>query len=101
MSGGHFDYQESRLEYIAEQLERDIECNGISEDDAAVKKDGKHYGYQLEPKTIEFLSDVVRQLRRLKEILRQYDLVVSGDTCEKTFQERFIHPTHYIFSHFL
>jgi hypothetical protein len=88
MSGGHFDYQESRFGYIAEQLEHDIEYNDISYDHAVVKEDEERYGYQLEPKTIEFLSDVVSQLRRLETILREYDLAVSGDTCEKTFQER-------------
>ena len=83
MSGGHFDYQESRLGYIAEQLERDIECNDISDDDTT----GDGYGFQLEPKTIVFLKDVARQLKSLEHILREYDLAVSGDTCEKTFQE--------------
>ena len=81
MSGGHFDYQESRLGYIAEQLERDIECNDISDDDTT----GDGYGFQLEPKTIVFLKDVA-QLKSLEHILREYDLAVSGDTCEKPFK---------------
>jgi len=88
MSGGHFDYQESRLGYIAEQLEHDIKYNDIPYDVAVVKEDEEHYGYQLEPKTVEFMSDVVNQLRRLETILREYDLAVSGDNCETTFQER-------------
>ncbi len=29
MSGGHFDYRQSYLGYIAEQFERDIEYNDI------------------------------------------------------------------------
>jgi len=88
MSGGHFDHQQSYLGYIADQLEHDIEYNDISYDDAESKGDKKHYGYQLEPKTVEFLSDIVNQLRRLEKTLREYDLAVSGDTCETTFQER-------------
>jgi len=88
MSGGHFDHQQSYLGYIADQLELDLEYNDISYDDAVVKDGDRHYGYQLEPKTVVFLSDVVCQLRRLEDILRQYDLAVSGDTCEATFQER-------------
>lgn len=87
MSGGHFDHQQSYLGYIAEQLEHDIEYNDISYEHAVIN-DGKHYGYQLEPKTVEFMSDVVNHLRRLETILREYDLAVSGDTCETTFQER-------------
>ena len=88
MSGGHFDYQESRLRYIAEQLEHDIEYNDIPYDAAIVEDHEERYGFQLEPKSIDFLNDVVRQLRRLEKILHEYDLAVSGDTCEKTFQER-------------
>ena len=57
--------------------------------DAAIVKDGeKYYGHQLQPQTVEFMSDVVEQLRRLENILREYDLAVSGDSCEATFQER-------------
>lgn len=74
--------------YIADQLEHDIKYNDISYDDAECKENKGDYGYQMEAKTIEFLSDVVKQLRRLEVILREYDLAVSGDTCEKTFQER-------------
>lgn len=88
MSGGHFDHQQSYLGYIADQLEHDIEYNNISYDEAIGKEYEKLYGFQLETKTVEFLSDVVSQLRRLESILHEYDLAVSGDTCEKTFQER-------------
>ncbi len=84
MSGGHFDYQESRLGYIADQLEQDVENNDIAYEEAR----GTEYGHQLEPKTIVFLMDVVLQLRQLEKVLREYDLAVSGDTCEQTFQER-------------
>jgi hypothetical protein len=88
MSGGHFDYQESHLEYIAEQLEHDIEYNDNSYDNPVIKEGSEHYGFELEPKTVKFMSTVVDQLRQLKIVLREYDLAISGDTCEKTFQER-------------
>jgi len=88
MSGGHFDHQQSYLGYIADQLEHDIEYNNISYENAVVKDGDRHYGNQLEPKTVDFMSDIVSQLRRLEEILHEYDLAVSGDTCEETFQER-------------
>jgi len=88
MSGGHLDYQESYLGYIADQLDHDIEYNGIEYDDAIVKDDRKHYGYQLQPETIDFIKHVSQKLRRLQQILREYDLAISDDTCEQTFQER-------------
>lgn len=88
MSGGHFDYKQAYLGYIADQLERDIAYNAIPYDAAIVKDGEKYYGHQLQPQTIEFIGDVVGQLRRLENILREYDLAVSGDSCEATFQER-------------
>jgi hypothetical protein len=86
MSGGHFDFQETHLGYIADQLEQDIECNDIPYD-IANAQDDERYGFQLDPKTIQFLKEVAGQLKRLKNILHEYDLAVSGDTSEKTFQE--------------
>ncbi len=88
MSGGHFDYEEAYLDYIAERLERDIQYNKIPWDHPEKKDGEKFYGFQLEAKTLDFLRDVARQLRKYRTILREYDLAVSGDTCEKTFQER-------------
>lgn len=88
MSGGHFDHEEAYLDYIAEQLEQDIKYNEVSWDQPVKKDDEEYYGFQLETKTIDFLKDVARQLRELRTVLREYDLAVSGDTCEKTFQER-------------
>ena len=88
MSGGHFDHQQSYLGYIAEQLAHDIEYNDNSYDNPVIKEGDHHYGFELEPKTVEFMRDVMNQLRQLETILREYDLAISGDTCEKTFQER-------------
>lgn len=88
MSGGHFDHQQSYLGYIAEQLAHDIEYNEISYEHPVIKEGDHHYGFELEPKTVEFMRDVMNQLRQLETILREYDLAISGDTCEKTFQER-------------
>ncbi|MBZ4201617.1 MAG: hypothetical protein LAC70_00630 [Methylovulum sp.] len=85
---GDFDYQEAHLEYIAERLEHDSEYNNNSYDNPVMKEGDHHYGFELEPKTIEFMRDVINQLRQLETILREYDLAISGDTCEKTFQER-------------
>ncbi len=88
MSGGHFDHEESYLDYIADQLEQDIKYNEVPWDNPVKKDDEDYYGFQLEPKTIDYLKDIAKQLRELRTVLREYDLAVSGDTCEKTFQER-------------
>jgi hypothetical protein len=89
MSGGHFDYDDSRLDYLADQLEQDIKYNAVPWDNPIKEDDDEeYYGFQLETKTIEYLKGVARQLRELRRVLHEYDYAVSGDTCEKTFQER-------------
>ena len=88
MSGGHFDYDDSRLDYLAEQLEQDIKYNEVPWDNPVKKGDEEYYGFQLEKKTIEYLKGIVRLQRELQRVLQEYDYAVSGGTCEKTFQER-------------
>jgi hypothetical protein len=85
MSGGHFDYRQSYLGYIAEQLEEDIEYNDVEYDSS--KMDDDHYGYQLQPETIGYMKIMVKELYKLKELLREYDYAVSGDTSEQSFLE--------------
>ena len=88
MSGGHFDYKQAYLGYIAAEIEEDIKYNEISYDNP-VFEDGEEYsGYQLKPETIIFMKDIVLQLKNLEIILKEYDLAISGDTCEETFQKR-------------
>lgn len=89
MSGGHFDYKESYLTYIAEQLEQDIEYNDIHYDDVAGKGYERKYGYQLDSQTIVFLQKIAVQLHCLHDVLREYDLAVSGDSSERSFQDQF------------
>lgn len=86
MSGGHFEYQESYLGYIAEQLEKDIEYNEVEYDTA--KSADTPYGFQHQAETIEFLKHMVKELYKLKELLREYDLAVSCDTSEQCFLEK-------------
>ena len=86
MSGGHFDYQESYLGYIAEQLEQDIEYNDVEYDIS--KSADASYGFQHQAETIGYMRIMVEELYKLKELLREYDLAVSGDTSEQSFLEK-------------
>lgn len=90
MSGGHFDYKQHFLGYIADDIERDLDHNHISYDEASGNGPYKTHGYDLQPQTVEFLREVVSQLRKLEDIVHQYDLLVSGDTIEETFINRCI-----------
>ncbi len=86
MSGGHFEYRESYLGYIAEQLEKDIKYNAVEYDIA--KSEDTHYGFQHQPEAIEFMKNMVKKLYKLEELLREYDLSVSGDASEQNFIEK-------------
>ena len=86
MSGGHFDYQENYLGYIAEQLEQDIEFNDAEYDSS--KPIDTPYGFQHQPETIEYLKIMVEELNKLKELLHEYDYGVSGDSSKERFLEK-------------
>lgn len=86
MSGGHFDYRESYLGYIAEQLEQDIEFNEVEYDSS--KSIDTPYGFQHSPATVKYLEMMVSDLTMLKELLRDYDRAVSGDSSIERFVEK-------------
>jgi hypothetical protein len=86
MSGGHFDYQESYLGYIADQLERDIKYNDVDYDSS--KPIDTPYGFQHSPETLWYLKSMVGELQRLQELLHDYDYAVSGDSSIERFLEK-------------
>ncbi len=86
MSGGHFDYQESYLAYIAEQLEQDIRFNDVEYDIS--KPNDTPYGFQHQPETIGYLKSMVDELYRLQDLLHAYDYAVSGDSSEEQFLQK-------------
>jgi hypothetical protein len=86
MSGGHFDYQESYLGYIAEQLEQDITYNNVEYDSS--NPIDTPYGFQHPPETIEFLKIMVDELNRLQKLLHEYDYAISGDSSKERFLEK-------------
>jgi hypothetical protein len=85
MSGGYFDYQDSYLGYIAEQLERDIEFNDIEYNTS--KPVDTPYGFQHSAETLGYLKMMANDLHRLQELLHAYDYAVSGDSLKEQFLE--------------
>jgi hypothetical protein len=85
MSGGHFDYQDSYLGYIAERLEQDIEFNDVEYDSS--KPIDTPYGFQHPSETLEYLKIMIDELNKLQELLHAYDYAVSGDSSNKQFLE--------------
>lgn len=80
MSGGQFDYKQSYLEDIANDIEELIEMNDRPDDWGYVR------GYKKE--TIKKFQQTVDNLRETYEMVRRVDWLVSGDDGEETFHER-------------
>jgi hypothetical protein len=73
MSGGHFDYKNHYIYDMIEQIETDIKCDNS----------------QLSELTIEFMQKTLSKMRELSEILYDYDYMMSGDSSEDTFKEKY------------
>ena len=81
MSGGFFDYQDHRLDYMAELLRFEI---------AKCRKNPEWMGHQSDYSDafIAEMSKTYNQLRELRIRLHRLDWVLSGDDGEDTyFQE--------------
>lgn len=80
MSGGHFNYQQSRINDIADEIEYQIDNNGETSD----------YGYTTEysPEVIKEFKNAVYQLRKAFAYAQRIDWLLSADDGEDTFRER-------------
>ncbi|MEW6095264.1 MAG: hypothetical protein AB1567_01875 [bacterium] len=86
MSGGHFDYQEFRLEEIATEIQKLIDNNDSDLLDEYSDLVGKHYS----PETIEKFKEAVRFLAIAEIYATRIDYLVSGDDSEETFHKKLI-----------
>lgn len=80
MSGGHFDYQQHKIDYIANEIEHLIEKNHI--------KDENDYFTNFSDETISEFKKAVETLRIAAVYAQRIDWLVSGDDGEDTFHER-------------
>jgi len=84
MSGGHFDYQQYRLEDIASSIDELIASNDNTELDRYGCEIGRHY-----PPDIIERFDITRKMLRLAAAMAQrVDWLVSGDDGEDAFRDR-------------
>jgi hypothetical protein len=77
MSGGHFDYNQYRVEDIAREIEALIETNDEE------NKYGFKRGYP--PEVIERFREAAHTLYQAAEMAQRVDWLVSGDDGEDTF----------------
>lgn len=84
MSGGHFQYDQYRIGYIADALEQLIESN----DDATQDMHGTPRGRGYTPATIEQFRAGLLALRLAAVYAQRIDWLVSGDDGEDSFHRR-------------
>ena len=90
MSGGHFDYEQYKLEQIADSIERVIEGNKkeVTNEDKWIYWDNRIYYYNYPDEVIEKFKEGVELLRKAQIYAHRIDWLVSGDDGEQTFLER-------------
>ena len=91
MSGGHFDYDQHKIGYIADSIERLIEGNKkevVDEDRWHEVWDDRIYYHDYPDEVIEKFKEGVDLLRKAKAYADRIDRLVSDDDGEQTFLER-------------
>jgi hypothetical protein len=84
MSGGHFDYQQYRIEDIAATIEELIASN----DDKTLNEWGDCRGKGYDEEIIEKFKLTVYTLRKAATMAQRVDWLVSGDDGEESFHRR-------------
>lgn len=84
MSGGHFDYNQYRIGYIADEVEQMIYSNDSKELDEW--RTPKGYGFSTE--TVEEFKKGLYYLKIAQIYAQRIDWLVSGDDNEDSFHKR-------------
>lgn len=91
MSGGHFDYDQYRIQNIANSVDRLIKQNGkeieYPKGYIMSEYDSTHY-YEYPPKVIEKFKEGLEILRKAEIYAQRIDWLVSGDDGEESFLSR-------------
>ena len=87
MSGGHFNYKQYELGYIADEIEQLI----IDNDSEEVNEYGDTKGYGYSPKTIAKFKLAHMALLLTQIYVQRIDWLVSGDDGEDSFHSRLDH----------
>nr|DAN97347.1 MAG TPA: hypothetical protein [Caudoviricetes sp.] len=109
MSGGYFDYAQSRIDDIADRIEdylygheldesdvQDLIHDSFGDDDEPTEYAINHhhtmpncFGYRF--LTLQELKRAVRNLRKAAIYAQRADYLLSGDDSEEAFRERLRH----------
>ena len=97
MSGGHFDYEDRRIRYIAEDIERIIALNRVERpkeslasydyDENGNVEEWAKYHYNYPDEVIEKFKEAVIRLREAYVYAHCIDYLICGDYGEESFFE--------------
>jgi hypothetical protein len=87
MSGGHFNYDQYKIEYIADEVEQLI----INNDSEELDEYGSFLGSHFTPETIDEFKKGLLLLRQARIYVQRIDWLVSGDDGEDSFHRRLKH----------
>lgn len=90
MSGGHFDYDQYKIGYIAESIESLIEKNRkpVDKKDRWGEWDDREFYYDYPDEIIEKFKEAVSSLKKAQVYAQRIDWLVSGDDGDETFLKR-------------
>ena len=84
MSGGHFDYKQYQLGYIADDIEQFI----LTNDSTETNQYGDRVGAGYSKETIDEFQKAIYFLNVALIYAQRIDWLVSGDDGEETFHSR-------------
>lgn len=100
MSGGHFNYDQYKIGYIADAIEQEIERNGREKTREEMKAEGwrdpnwyekypeDKFHYEYPPEVIEQFKIAVKKLREAQVYAHRVDWLLSSDDGEESFLRR-------------
>ena len=89
MSGGRFDYDQYKIGYISEAIEKEIENNGKKKDRKDFSFEDDYYP-EYKPETIERFKEAIKYLKIAQVYAHRIDWFLSGDDGEESFHKRII-----------
>lgn len=100
MSGGRFDYNQHKIGYIADDIEKVIKKNGREKTKEELKEEGWRdpdwykkypedlYHYKYPDEVIEKFKEAVKCLRMAEIYAHRIDYLLSSDDSEESFLQR-------------
>lgn len=87
MSGGHYEYKQYEINYIADEIEQIILSNNSNE----LNEYGERKGYHFSPETIAEFKKGLEILRQAFVYAHRMDWLLSCDDGEDSFHSRLAH----------